>query len=503
MCEGDGAAAWQTLVEGSIPHVRYSSSADLHSSIMSLEQAFVSAIPQTRIHDELVYRFWFPRETASIRVVCPQIHDPGEFAHRSSPDYTYLDNLGDTDALLELTVFLSQCYPRASIDQFSSDDLPDGHTGGNLVVIGGPGSAEISNDICRQMMSMVKSSVAYSDGCEEMTIRQDGTSVERRAQYGTRKSTRNVVTGSIAKKGWFTGLKCLIRSPVPAELERDWGYFARFPNPLNENATVVLVNGIHTAGVVGAARAFSDRRETLRNYQSVYQSGVDVARFECFFEVPVLNGESSVPEIDPPNVRPLGPVAESDGTLPRRSPAERRESVRVLFIAGDRGGSQVNQIQLPNEFHSIQEALRSSRHREVIGMTNPILAATRERLARAYLERPTILHFAGHGNDRCLAIIKDEHLIANTVLLDLVQLCEMIDTMEQRVRLCILNACISRELAHQIVRQEYCRLCSWMVWKGRGFASHRFCDRTLRGDRRRSDPGGLCQRGEGCVRTQQ
>ena len=72
-----------------------------------------------RIHEELVYQFWFSRETSTIWVVCPQIHEPSEFADRSSPDHTYLDNLGDTDALLEVMVFLSQYYPNATIECFS------------------------------------------------------------------------------------------------------------------------------------------------------------------------------------------------------------------------------------------------------------------------------------------------------------------------------------------------------------------------------------------------
>ena len=129
----------------------------------------------------------FPRETRTIWVVCPQIHEPGEFAELSSPDYTYLDNLGDTDALLEVMVFLSQYYPNATIERFSARDLPNGHTSGNLVVIGGPGSADdISNEICREMMKSMGSHVSYSSDCEQMIVaRQCGQTVELQAEYRT------------------------------------------------------------------------------------------------------------------------------------------------------------------------------------------------------------------------------------------------------------------------------------------------------------------------------
>ena len=56
--------------------------------------------------------------------MCPQDHTPSEYADRSSLDYTYLDNLGDQDALLELMVFLSRHYPNATIRHFNSGDLP-------------------------------------------------------------------------------------------------------------------------------------------------------------------------------------------------------------------------------------------------------------------------------------------------------------------------------------------------------------------------------------------
>ena len=40
------------------------------------------AVPEARIQEELIFRFWFPRETSTIWVVCPQDHDPSEYADR-------------------------------------------------------------------------------------------------------------------------------------------------------------------------------------------------------------------------------------------------------------------------------------------------------------------------------------------------------------------------------------------------------------------------------------
>ena len=441
VCKKDSEAAARRLGLSNANLVAYSSMEELFIENSALQQALLRAVPQALIHEELVYRFWFPRETSTIWVVCPQIHDPGEFATRSNPDYTYLDNLGDTDALLEVMVFLSRYYPNATIERFSSGDLPDGHTGGNLVVVGGPGSSgEISNEICREMMSEMHSRVSYSSDCEQMTVdRGDGQPVELRAQYRTE--------GRDSESQETLGLR------------RDHGYFARSRNPLNENATVVLINGIHTAGVLGAASAFGERREALRNYLAVLASGAETVRFECYFDVQVLNGRVKVPTVDRHKILSLGRTerdATGTQTAPRQrvATAEIGNSVRVLFIAGDRGGSHVNQLKIPNEYHEIQAALRGCKYRDVIALANPILAATRLRLAEAHRERPAIVHFAGHGNDRSLSIIEDRGLLANEVPLSADQLCEVMRTMENQVRLCVLNACESADLAQRLVQER-------------------------------------------------
>jgi hypothetical protein len=427
--------------------IRYASLSELFERNSRLEQELLRVIPQSRIHEELIYRFWFPRETGAVWVVCPQIHEPGEYADRGSPDYTYLDNLGDTDALLEVMVFLSQYYPEATIERFSAVDLPRGHTSGNLVIIGGPGTCtDIENSVCAEMMAEINSHVSYSDDCEQMFVRRpDGNIKQLEAQFQTRESTRPSVSDKL--------------------LRQDKGYFARFPNPLNENATAVLVNGIHTAGVLGATRAFSERREAFRNFAAVLESRAHHHAFECVFDVQVLNGQVKVPHIAIDDVLPL--TRSATLVTVERPPADlvnERRSVRVLFVAGDRGGPRVHQLQTPNEYHAIQEALRGCEFRDVLALANPILAATRERLAEAYRERPAVVHFAGHGNERNLSIIEDKGLIASEAALDATQLASLIRLMGS-VRLVVLNACGSDQVARELVTMEAVEYA--IGWKGK------------------------------------
>lgn len=237
---------------------------------------------------------------------------------------------------------------------------------------------------------------------------------------------------------------------------KDHGYFARFANPLNESAKVVLVNGIHTAGVLGAAKVFADRRESLRNYHSVFDSAANPRSFECHFPVDVLHGTVKVPHVQPESIYTLGAIqrtAPAGGKVSNTpQPAtDQRRSVTVLFIAGDRGGTQRNQIQIPREYDAIQNALRGSEYRDAISLANPVLAATHQKLIEAYRYGPAILHFAGHGDDRSLSFILDQGLLVGQTPLIAERLTSILSNFPQIVRLCVLNSCSSGPIAEHIV----------------------------------------------------
>ena len=96
----------------------------------------------------------------------------------------------------------------------------------------------------------------------------------------------------------------------------------------------------------------------------------------------------------------------SDSASPRTtSSSERDGKICIVFLAGDRGGTQRNQVQIPRELASIKEAIQQSNFRQAFNDVIPILGATRQMLVEAYRHRPVILHFAGHGDDRSLSFI--------------------------------------------------------------------------------------------------
>lgn len=124
----------------------------------------------------------------------------------------------------------------------------------------------------------------------------------------------------------------------------------------------------------------------------------------------------------------------------------------ILFIAGDRGGSQHSQIQIPREFDSIQNALRACAHRDAISLATPILAATFQKLVEAYRYRPGILHFAGHGDDRSISFISDRGLLVTETPLVADRIASILANFPERVRLCVLNTCNSKSVAERLVK---------------------------------------------------
>jgi hypothetical protein len=136
---------------------------------------------------------------------------------------------------------------------------------------------------------------------------------------------------------------------------------------------------------------------------------------------------------------------------PRPAATPTEEVVNILFVAGDRGGSRHNQVQLPLEFHAIDDAIRESKYGSRFQVVNPMLMTTHERLVTAYRVRPSIMHFGGHGNDRSLSILVDQGVLTGEVPLEEKQLAAILKSFPERVHLCVLNTCKSAPIAEHLV----------------------------------------------------
>jgi len=223
---------------------------------------------------EEIRRLWFPKNTNTIHVIGPKSQAETEFAKKTSPNYAHFHRIGDKDAMWEILLLLSRIYPYADIKKYMADDfdVESGLINDNLVIVGGPGGTDDKgNRICKLISERMNSSVTYSDDCESMQIKN---------------------------KNSFSALLDGKKS-----VKTDYGYFARIQNPFNSNSTVILVHGIHTFGVLGAVRAFSDNTNAKKNVEKVLDKLGLNPYFESWFPVDVMDGAVIPPKIDEKNIR--------------------------------------------------------------------------------------------------------------------------------------------------------------------------------------------------------
>jgi hypothetical protein len=233
------------------------------------------------IHNDSLYniylnKIWFPNDVGTIHVITSTEFEKREqFSSPEADNWMLLESLGDKDSLLSVYGFLNRNYRNINVPLYAADAF-SGSLEENLVVIGGPGDEDgDGNSICRILTEKMEVKIGYSEDCEKMIY--------------------NGVEYTALKKGNKT--------------IKDYGYFARFPNPLNPRSSVVLVHGIHTFGVLGAAKAFSDHPSAQGNIRKVLHKfsldDIKQASFECFFPVDVLQQTVMCPEIDENNILPL------------------------------------------------------------------------------------------------------------------------------------------------------------------------------------------------------
>lgn len=235
--------------------------------VNSLKKKIESILDSSELNLDDLRQLWFPENTTTINVIGPSSQAKTEFAEIESPNYTYLQRFGDKDALLEILVLLSRLYPHAKIRKYMSEDF-DFHSDlikEDLVVLGGPGEEDAGNKICKLITERMGSKVSYSEDCENMCL-QDG----------------KILSASYDREN---------------KIKLDHGYFGRIPNPFNPNSSVVLIHGIHTFGVLGATRAFSDDPLAIKNVEVVLDRIGLNPYFESWFPVNVINGFVTVPEI--------------------------------------------------------------------------------------------------------------------------------------------------------------------------------------------------------------
>ena len=247
---------------------------------------------------KLFYELWFPKNTQNITIVAPPSNDGLADAELTSRNYALLDRLGDRDTIYAMGKLLSRRYPNAVIHLASTEDFERANFSQNFVIIGGPGGVDraqpgtldplVGNRICRHFSDRFASHFRYSEDCETLHL-----------------GDSSFVASSDAQ----------------GHMTNDYGVFAAFVNPYLRSTRVVMLHGIHTLGVLGAARLFDGQIDSAPNFALLEQATEPAWKdlrsgFECFFEVNILYGEVECPSLEAANVFPL---SDRSATVRKRS----------------------------------------------------------------------------------------------------------------------------------------------------------------------------------------
>lgn len=289
----------------------------------------------------LFNQIWFPRGVQEITIVAPPSYDDLKDADIKSPNYSLLDRLGDRDSVYTMGKLLSRKYPKAKLHLMSSEDIKQTSLSRNFVIIGGSGGryfdAETKkieyfqgNELCRIFSEKIRSRVRYSDDCESMVFNSE--------EY---KSVYNA-------KGY---------------LIKDFGYFATFKNPFYKRARIVLIHGVHTLGVMGAARVFDGDFDSQASFKIMNEilntnSLNKEIEFESIFEVDVTNGEVECPIINPKSIWNLfaneKPNLQESALLTVNDSKIKEEVVQLIKLAINESETDAKKTALGKLFELIK-----------------------------------------------------------------------------------------------------------------------------------------------------
>ena len=215
-----------------------------------------------------------------VTVICPEAPPEarGALADPGNPNFTKLQQYGDQDALIEVFGHLRACNPTLDVFYKLSNEVMADDLSSHVIVLGGIAWNPVTLRIQEAIGQVPITQIAVDDLPSGEIFEVDGD--EDRRFYPRWQGD----------------------DPASNDLIEDVGYLARLPNPFNSNRTLIICNGIHSRGVLGAVRCLTDKRVRTANEQYVADRFSD-GQFATLLRVQVVGGEAMSPDLQNPQVR--------------------------------------------------------------------------------------------------------------------------------------------------------------------------------------------------------
>ena len=215
---------------------------------------------------------WSFADDGPLTFVCSQIpeEDASPLADPTNPNHTELLAFGDLDALVELWGHVRMENPHMEVSYKSAARVEADHLSGHMVIVGGIGWNDITGrilDLTQMPVTQIKDPDVESG--EIFVSHIDGEEKRYLPTWAAADSTK---------------------------LVEDVGLLVRMPNPLNSNRTLTMCNGIHSRGVLGAARTLTDKRLRESNERYLAKNFPDNQQFGILMRVQVIEGVAMTPD---------------------------------------------------------------------------------------------------------------------------------------------------------------------------------------------------------------
>lgn len=218
----------------------------------------------------VVRRQWLFADRGPLTIVCAQLppENTGSFANPANPNYTELQSFADLDALIELHGHVRAENPEMEVFFKAAPKVVPDDLSGHVVLLGGT----VWNDVTQDLSDLAGLPVKQVQDSE-------------------------VETGEIfvadKKKflpKWSGG--------SPKFLREDVGLLMRVPNPLNSSRALIVCNGVHSRGVLGAVRSLTDARLRDKNEEYIARNFANTNAYAIVMRVPIIGGQTMTPDFN-------------------------------------------------------------------------------------------------------------------------------------------------------------------------------------------------------------
>lgn len=219
-----------------------------------------------------VRRSWHFPDTGPLTIVCAQLpaDQTSAFANPTDPNYTELQSFADLDALMELHGHVRAENPHMDVFFKAAPNVVADDLSGHVVLLGGIAWNEVTQRLSEMTVLPVRQTRDPAVESGEIFVVDDD---KRKFLPKWRDESHKILT-------------------------EDVGLLARAPNPLNSNRVLVICNGVHSRGVLGAVRSLTDVRLRDSNERYVATNFGNTDSFAILMRVPVIEAKAMTPDLN-------------------------------------------------------------------------------------------------------------------------------------------------------------------------------------------------------------